>query len=98
MEAMVVRWRESGKSQREFCRGEGIKQHTLSYWACKGSFAGEAARPLLPFIEVTPQQREPADVGRIEVVLSSGHMVRVFGAVDGAKLREVVAAVAGAWR
>lgn len=31
-EKMVKEYRESGKSQREWCREAGIKRSTLRYW------------------------------------------------------------------
>ena len=31
-EKMVQKFRESGKSQREWCREAGIKRSTLRYW------------------------------------------------------------------
>lgn len=31
-EKMVEKFRESGKSQREWCREAGIKRSTLRYW------------------------------------------------------------------
>lgn len=43
-EKMVQKFRESGKSQREWCREAGIKRSTLRYWLERSEEISEGER------------------------------------------------------
>ncbi len=85
------RWRASGKSQSEFCRGLGIPPQRLHYWRQRLAEDDQAtSAPEQHFVAV--RVREAVVVREaIEIVLTNGRVVRVQGAVDGALLRQVLA-------
>ncbi len=88
MRRVLARWQRSGLTLREFGQQRGIPLSTLTWWRQVFRRAGEeevngtAAENALVFTEV-PQ---PADVPRtrsvLEIVLNSGHMVRVPAGAD----------------
>ena len=88
---LVRRWRASGKSQSEYCRGVGIAPQRLHYWRQRlAEDDQDAPAPEQHFVAVRVLE---AVVVReaIEIVLTNGRVVRVRGAVDGELLRQVLA-------
>lgn len=85
------RWRASGKSQSEYCRGVGIQPQRLHYWRQRLAEDDQATlEPEQHFVAV--RVREAVVVHEaIEIVLTNGRVVRVRGAVDGELLRQVLA-------
>ena len=75
-------WRESGLSQRAFCKREGISLATFSYWRRK-ELRGAADAPAAPapaFTEVVVEPRlnvAPASTSSIEVTFPDGTRVRI---------------------
>jgi transposase-like protein len=88
---LVRRWKASGKSQSEYCRGVGIKPQRLHYWRQRLAEDDQASpEPEQHFVAV--RVREAVVVREaIEIVLTNGRVVRVRGAVDGELLRQVLA-------
>ena len=85
-EGIIARYEASGMKQREFCKQEEIKFHTLQWWLReRRKKAGDAAEPkrkgkepkLLP-IRVTDAVSSKDKSGAIEVELRSGVVLR-FG-------------------
>ncbi len=94
---LVRRWRASGKSQSEFCRGVGISPQRLHYWRQRlAEDDQDTPDPEQHFVAVRVREAvvvPEAMVVReaIEIVLTNGRVVRVRGAVDGELLRQVLA-------
>ena len=103
--ADVVRWRKSGLGSAEYAAEHGLERSSLLWWSSQlgPNIDEREAHPssAAPVAFVPLRVREdkvaveaPAP-GYIEVVLNNGRRVRVTGAVDGAELARVVAAVEG---
>ena len=102
----VERWRDSGLTLKEFAAEIGVNANTLAGWRWRLS-SQEAVAPVASrapaFLEiVAPVEDASEDEGSaaeaaapgmepLEVVLRSGHRVRVPARFDEAALRRVVA-------
>lgn len=109
MRRVLARWERSGLTQREFAARNGLTPTTISWWRHVFRRAAEGEQPSrsngsarrapgtggrdASFVEVTLPA--PADSGSagFEVVLRTGHVVRVPARFDAAALRAVVAAL-----
>lgn len=90
---LMRRWRESGQSAQEFCREHGIPSQRLGYWRSRlGENGVKEAGPQFVAVRV----REAASEAAIQVVLRSGRLVRVHGAVDSETVRAVIEAAEAA--
>lgn len=92
----IETWRSSGLSIRQFCRQEGLSEPQFYLWRKKLSSSGitDAIHQDEPrqeaFIEVAlPKNSDIA----IEVLLSSGNMVRIPFGADTATLNNVISAL-----
>ena len=103
MRRELAGWQRSGLTLREYGEKRGIPPSTLSWWrrvlrdagAEEGN--GAAAEPAVVFTEVPPPAKVPAKVPRppsvLEIVVPSGHLVRVPAGADSATLRRVLEAL-----
>jgi hypothetical protein len=80
--AVLDRLESSGKSVREFAEAEGLDPQRLHRWRAQ---IAKGAAPA--FVEIS--RRSPAEP--MEVVLRSGHVVRVSDGFSEETLRRVVA-------
>lgn len=88
-------WRASGLSVRAFCRQEGLSEPSFYAWRRKLTSAASASRKqettaLEAFIEV-PTTAARAD--GLELVLASGHVLRIGSGVDSDALTSVLTAI-----
>lgn len=74
----------SGVSVREFAARHGLDAHRLYRWRAQLASHGLATAP--PFVEI---ERSPS--AALEVVLRSGHVIRVRDGFDDETFRRVVA-------
>ena len=86
-EQMISESRQPGASVSEVAQRHGVRVALLSGWRRKALSAVKSAPIRFASVQVNP----PRSVGVIEIDLSS-RCVRVHGTVDGAMLREVLAA------
>lgn len=98
---LVQKWRESGLSAPEFCRAHGVAHQRLGYWRARLQADEERAEPARVAVAAPPQfvavkLRSVTSEGTIEVVLRSGRVVRVHGAVDSETVRAVIEAAEAA--
>jgi transposase-like protein len=99
MRRMLARWQRSGLTLREFAEQRGIPPSTLSWWRQVFRRAGEeegngaAAESAVVFTEVRPPGNVPRTPAVLEIVLASGHLVRVPAGADSATLRPVLEAL-----
>lgn len=103
MRRVLARWQRSGLTLREYGEKHGIPVSTLSWWrrvlGRAGAEAGNgaAAENAVGFTEVPPPANVPANVPRtpavLEIVLPSGHLVRVPAGADSGTLRRVFEAL-----
>lgn len=97
----VDRWKQSGKTAREFAKVEGIRPETLAWWKWRlqrqdGAAGADVETPMLVPVHVRGMEPEPA-ASAIELVLASGRVVvRVGPEFDERTLRRVVDALGGA--
>jgi hypothetical protein len=99
MRRVLARWQRSGLTLREFGEKRGIPPSTLSWWrrvfrrAGEEEVNGSSTENPVVFTEV----RKPANVPRtpavLEIVLPSGHLVRVPAGADTATLQRVLQAL-----
>lgn len=91
----VEKWRVSGLDRKAFARKHGLSYSGLFRWS---QIFGEKSGAALGFTEVrvretNPSPRPPSSADTIEIVTRSGWVVRVTGAVDVERLREVLEVV-----
>ena len=99
MRRVLAGWQRSGLTLREFGEKRGIPLSTLSWWRRVFRYAGDedgngaAVENAVVFTEVPP----PASVRRtpavLEIVLHSGHVVRVPAGADTDTLQRVLQAL-----
>ncbi len=89
--ARVERLIASGQSAREFAAAEGVNPKSLSGY--KSHFARQARErtPELVKVRVTSQATEPSSA--LEIVLTSGVVLRIAEDVDETLLRKVARAL-----
>jgi hypothetical protein len=96
----VERWATSGLTAGQFAAVDGVNQHTLTWWKCR---LGKrlAADPSVPMSFVALRQASPAapvTEEPFEIVLASGHRIRVPMSFDAAALSRLVEALEGVGR
>jgi hypothetical protein len=94
MRGVLARWERSGLTLREFGQRHGIPLSTMTWWRQVFRRAGEpvnaAAGNAVVFTEVPRAATGPAVPAIVEIVLRSGHVVRVPGGVDADTLQRVL--------
>jgi hypothetical protein len=109
MRGVVARWERSGLTQREFAARNGLTPTTISWWRHVFRRAAEGQRPsrgdgaaprwsgsgrrVASLVEVKLAAPANSGGGGLEVVLRTGHLVRVPAHFEPATLRAVVAAL-----
>ncbi len=89
----VEKWRASGLDRKAFARKHGLSYSGLFRWS---QIFGEKTGVSLGFTEVRVREASSGtslEAGVIEIVGRSGWVVRVTGAVDVERLREVLEVV-----
>jgi hypothetical protein len=81
----------SGRSIRDYCQEHGLAESSFHFWrseiARRDQEFGERGEPA--FMPVTVQREAPPSA--IELVLASGHVVRVMPGFDTQTLRQLLA-------
>lgn len=101
MRRVLARWQRSGLTLREFGQHRGIPLSTLTWWRQVFRRAGEpvnvapksVASNAVVFTEVPRPATVPTTPAVLEIILRSGHVVRVPGGVDTATLQRVLQAL-----
>ena len=89
MRRVLARWQSSGLTLREFGQQRGIPPSTLSWWRQVFRRAGEEKNAVV-FTEVPQPANVPRTPSVLEIVLHSGHMVRVPAGADTDTLQRVL--------
>src|SRR5258708_38852255 len=99
MRGVLARWKRSGLTQREFAARAGIAVSTITWWAHVFRHAGKpthgfarhkrrrprSRQPAVPaFIEVKMDAVTPAQAAPLEIIVRSGHVIRVPPQFDAA--------------
>jgi hypothetical protein len=102
MRRVLARWQGSGLTLREFGQQRGIPLSTLTWWRQVFRHAGEPvnagansgpASYAVIFTEVPRSATVPTPPPLLEVVLHSGHMLRVPAGADTETLQRVLQAL-----
>jgi hypothetical protein len=99
MHRVLVRWQHSGLTLREFGQQRGIPLSTLTWWrrvfrvAGEEEVNGEPAENAVVFTEVPQPANVPRTPSVLEIVLHSGHVVRVPAGADTDTLQRVLQAL-----
>ena len=99
MRGVLADWQRSGMTLREFGEKRGIPPSTLSWWRRvfrdAGDEEGNGAAEENPamFTEVPPPANVPGTPAVLEIVLPSGHVVRVSAGADTDTLQRVLQAL-----
>ena len=84
MFALIEEWKNSGKTQKQFSREQGIKYSTFLYWKKKyrESSTESQNNGFLPLEVVASSENDPTmdktNQPRVEVELSSGITLRIY--------------------
>jgi hypothetical protein len=96
---MIQRQKDSGLTQAEFCKREGVSQNSFSFW--KGEIAKRDSQALKASPSITDASFVPLNLCRAETTsdrpiaeidLHTG-VVRIFSGVDRHALHEIIAAL-----
>ena len=89
---VIETWQDSGMSVSKFCKAEGLSEGTFYNWRKK--LSGDHSprnKPAVPspstFIEVAMPK---SDHAALELVLSSGHTLRIGSTADNKTLSNVI--------
>jgi hypothetical protein len=98
MREVLAQWQGSGLTLRGFGQQHGIAVSTLRWWrrvfrAADAAPLSGVAEPAVRFTEVPPPVNVFGTAGVVEVVLPSGHLVRVPAGVDSGTLQRVLQAL-----
>ncbi len=99
MRRVLAGWERSGLTLREFGQQRGIPLSTLTWWRQVFRRAGEAevnggpAENAVVFTEVPQPANVPRTASVLEIVLQSGHLVRVPAGADTDTLQRVLQAL-----
>ncbi len=77
MFGIVEQWQQSGKSQGQFCTENGVRLHTLRYWAKQYRQSQTGHEGFATVSVIGGQERNPA-TPRVEVELPDGLVLRVY--------------------
>ena len=104
---VLARQQQSGITQADFCRREGIQQASLSWWVRELKERDQSHRPVRKarpkksarrsaFVPVhVIQATSRPSASPLEVVTRGGHIVRLQPDFDSTALRRLVAALEG---
>jgi len=99
MRRVLADWQRSGLTLREYGEGRGIPPSTLSWWrrvfrdaSAEDGNRASAENPVV-FTEVRPPAKVPRMPAVLEIVLPSGHLVRVPAGTDTDTLQRVLQAL-----
>jgi len=102
MRRVLVRWQRSGLTLREFGQQRGIPLSTLTWWRQVFRRAGEPVNPAsksapardrVVFTEVPRPTTAPTTPPVLEILLRSGHVLRVPAGADTDTLQRVLQAL-----
>jgi hypothetical protein len=99
MRRVLAHWQHSGLTLREFGEKRGIPPSTLSWWRRVFRHAGDedgngvAAENAVVFTEVPLPTNVARTSAVLEIVLHSGHLVRVPAGADSDTLQRVLQAL-----
>jgi hypothetical protein len=99
MRRVLEDWQRSGLTLRDFGEQRGIPVSTLTWWrrvfrdAATEERNGTAAENAVVFSEVRPPANARRTPAVLEIVVPSGHLVRVPAGADSATLRQVLEAL-----
>ena len=102
MRRVLARWQRSGLTLREFGQQRRIPVSTLTWWRQVFRRAGETvnagtknapASDAVVFTEVPPRAIVPTPSPVMEIVLRSGHVLRVPSGADADTLQRVLEAL-----
>lgn len=92
--ARIETWRQSGKSQREFCEERGIPLSTFQWWRKRLREQTEQDREDPGFVEVALRPRQSLQGGSTVaspvVVAVGSYRVEIAGAFDSTTLETIL--------
>jgi transposase len=91
----VAQWKKSGLTAKVFSAQQGLNPGTLLWWssALRRPVARAAGIGFARLVPTDKAPARPAEPATLDVVLSSGRVVRVRQGFDPALLRDLVAAL-----
>jgi hypothetical protein len=91
---VLAAYRASGRSLKAFARQTGLSPQRIRWWRERMPASATPTAPTFLPVEVVAAPVVPGQP--VEIVVPSGHVVRVTGAFDTATLARVLAVLAGA--
>ena len=93
--AVLSAWRASGLSIERFAASRGIVAQRIRWWKKKLE-SGEAARKSMALLPVSVVEAAPPSRGApVQVILPSGHIVRIGRGFDEDTFARVIAILSG---
>jgi hypothetical protein len=88
---VISQWRESGQTQKDFCRTRDIKLSTLHYWMKRVKKTSTAQAALPGLVRIAPPV---TSCGSTEIIIEIDRRFRILvpDGFSSARLRDVLAA------
>lgn len=90
MFSLIEIWKQSGKSQQEFCREKELDYHQFQYWLRRYKQTHEAPLPDSGFTQVKLKPQNVSMASFIELVFPDGRKVVFHQPVEAAFLRSLL--------
>lgn len=90
MFSLIENWRQSGLSQKAFCKQQQILSHVFYYWykCYRTQNDVSPAHPAKGFIEL--HSNEPSPEAAIEILLSCGHRILFRQSVAASFIKAII--------
>ena len=96
---VIEKWKQSGLTQMEYCKDQGIRYHIFHYWYKVYRDEQQAAvQPVSPFVQLQVQQETPIPLPapaiptatNVELLLPDGKRLLFHGSVEASFLRSLL--------
>lgn len=91
MFSLIRLWKESGKTQLEFCKEKDIAYSKFHYWLKKYNTQGETPEESPAFMAVTVKRQPVVRAGTLELVYPDGRRLIFHQDVDPSFVRALLA-------
>lgn len=87
-QAMLDKWKASGKNIKQYCIDENIGYHTMSYWHRKEKYLATGKDK--KFIKVKIKEVPIADQSKTELIFNNGNRILFHYEVNMMELKHLV--------
>jgi rRNA pseudouridine-1189 N-methylase Emg1 (Nep1/Mra1 family) len=86
-QAMLEKWKTSGKSIKQYCLDENIPYHAMSYWQRKEKYLATGKDK--KFIKVKLNSPSVINQNKTEIIYSNGTRIIFYGSTNVNELKQL---------